>query len=111
MEDNQDTLRVMARLLRGDGYQVRTAATVKEAFELADNEAFDVLVSDIGLPDGSGWELMRTLRTRGPVRGIALSGFSMDEDIQKSKNVGFMEHLAKPINPRELEEAIERVAS
>jgi len=111
VEDNEDTLRVMSRLLRSDGYEVRTAASVKQAIDLAGSDNFDLLISDIGLPDGSGWELMKQLRAKGPVRGIALSGFSMEEDVQRSKTVGFMEHLAKPINPQELEEAILRVAT
>jgi CheY-like chemotaxis protein len=111
VEDNADTLHVMARLLRVCGHEVHTAAGVRSALDVAEHEDFDLLISDIGLPDGSGWELMSELRTRRPVRGIALSGFSMDEDIQKSQRVGFMAHLSKPVNPQELEDTIQRVAS
>ena len=111
VEDNEDTLHVMARLLKVCGYEVREAASVRSALDLAEHEDFDLLISDIGLPDGSGWELMSELRARRPLRGIALSGFSMDEDIQKSQRVGFLAHLAKPVNPQELEEAIQKAAS
>lgn len=109
VDDNEDTLRVMARLLRLNGHQVVTADSVNSAMQAA-GEPFDLLISDIGLPDGTGWELMRELRRRGPVRGIALSGFSMDEDIRRSHEVGFIEHLCKPIMPDELEQAILRAA-
>lgn len=107
VDDNEDTLRVMARLLRLNGHHVTTAESVAAALAAA-TEPFDLLITDIGLPDGTGWELMRELRRRGPVRGIALSGFSMDEDIRRSRDVGFIEHLCKPIMPDDLEEAIRR---
>jgi PAS domain S-box-containing protein len=107
VDDNEDTLRVMARLLRLNGHHVTTAESVTAALAAA-TEPFDLLITDIGLPDGTGWELMRELRRRGPVRGIALSGFSMDEDIRRSRDVGFIEHLCKPIMPDDLEEAIRR---
>ena len=109
VDDNEDTLAVMARLLRLNGHHVITAESVGSALAAA-VEPFDLLITDIGLPDGTGWELMRELRRRGPVRGIALSGFSMDEDIRRSRDVGFLEHLCKPIMPEDLEEAIRRAA-
>jgi CheY-like chemotaxis protein len=67
---------------------------------------FDLLISDIGLPDGSGLDLMRLLLQRRPIKGIALSGFGMEEDVKKSKEAGFYEHLIKPINFNRLESAI-----
>ena len=110
VDDNQDTLRVIARLLRLNGHQVVTAESVSSAITAA-AEPFDLLITDIGLPDGTGWELMRELRRRGPVRAIALSGFSMDDDIRRSREVGFIEHLCKPIMPDDLEQAILRAAA
>ena len=74
-------------------------------------QTFDVLVSDIGLPDGSGLELMKQIRQTSGIRGIALSGFGMDEDLRKSKEAGFSQHLTKPINFQRLEAAITRVWS
>ena len=109
VDDNLDTLRVIARLRRLNGHQVVTAESVSTAIAAA-AEPFDLLITDIGLPDGTGWELMRELRRRGPVRAIALSGFSMDEDIRRSRDVGFIEHLCKPIMPDDLEQAILRAA-
>ncbi|HEX4125125.1 MAG TPA: ATP-binding protein [Tepidisphaeraceae bacterium] len=110
VEDNEDTLRVLSRLLRQSGYTVKTAATVGAALAQIDDEV-DLVISDIGLPDGNGWELMRTLKTRWTIPGIALSGFAQQEDVERSRSVGFARHLAKPINPQELEAAIEQVTA
>lgn len=107
VDDNEDTLRVMARLLRLSGHKVVTADSLNAAVSAAD-QPFDLLITDIGLPDGTGWELMNQLRQRGPVRGIAISGFSMDEDVRRSEAAGFVEHLSKPINPDDLDRAIRR---
>jgi CheY-like chemotaxis protein len=117
VDDNEDTLRVMARLLRASGHQVNTADSMLTAIEAA-SHPFDLLITDIGLPDGTGWELLRRLRQRdgdgggvaerAEVRAIAISGFSMDEDVRRSRESGFLEHLAKPINPEDLEAAIAR---
>jgi len=63
------------------------------------------------LPDGSGWELIKTLLQHCPVRGIAISGYGYDTDIQKSLEAGFVEHLTKPIAADHLFAAIERVAA
>jgi PAS domain S-box-containing protein len=111
VEDNEDTLRVMSKVLKSFGYDVRTATGVKDALNIADTEKFDLLVSDIGLPDGSGWDIMRQLRPRQSLRGIALSGYGMDEDIRKSREAGFEHHLVKPVNFDMLHNAIKNVAS
>ncbi|MGE5611372.1 MAG: ATP-binding protein, partial [Bacillota bacterium] len=111
VEDHQDTAHIMARLLGGLGHEVQTAPGVGKALELAQLQRFDLLISDIGLPDGSGLELMRTLRQRSSIRGIALSGFGMEMDLVQSKEAGFVEHLIKPINFQKLESVIARVAA
>jgi PAS domain S-box-containing protein len=109
VEDNADTLRVVARLLRGRGHRVTTAAGVGAALEAEGR--FDLVISDIGLPDGSGLDLLRQLRSRRPVPGIALSGYGMDDDLRKSCEAGFAAHLTKPVDFRKLEETIRQVAS
>jgi CheY-like chemotaxis protein len=106
VDDHHDTNRARARLLERLGYQVRTADSVTAALAAAGEKQFDLLISDIGLPDGSGLELMRQLLERQPIKGIALSGFGMEEDVKKSKEAGFYEHLTKPINFKRLESAI-----
>jgi len=89
---------------------VRTAASVASALDLAAREPFNLLVSDLTLPDGNGYELMRSLKDRFQLRGIALSGHGMEEDIRRSKAAGFAEHLTKPVDVETLEAAIERAA-
>ena len=112
VDDHEDTSRAMSRLLGGMGYEVRTAGTVQAALDAADHEPFDLLISDIGLPDGSGLELMRVLMTRNAgVKGIALSGFGMEEDVRRSHEAGFREHLTKPINLQKLQQAIEKLTT
>ena len=109
VEDHPDTARAMQRLLNRRGFVVRTAASMADALRAADGARIDLMISDIGLPDGSGLELMRRLDGRR-IKGIALSGFGMDEDVRKSRAAGFSEHLTKPIDLEQLEAAIDRVA-
>ena len=98
MEDHSDTALMLGRLLEASGYKVKTAGNVSEALELVDREPFDVLVSDLGLPDATGFELMRRIGERHTLKGIAISGYGMDEDIRKSLEAGFSEHLVKPVD-------------
>jgi signal transduction histidine kinase len=111
VEDHADTARVMTKLLQGCDYDVSWAASVAEALTVAAAARFDVLVSDIGLPDGTGHDLVRELRARHPILSIALSGFGMEHDIQRSKDAGFEEHLTKPLNFQSLIDTIERLTS
>jgi CheY-like chemotaxis protein len=112
VEDNADTRTLMARLLRRRGHHVTDAAGVADALEVVrGGEAFDLLVSDIGLPDGSGLDLMRALRAARPVPGIALSGYGMEEDLRRSREAGFVAHLTKPIDIPALEAVIREVAA
>ena len=109
VEDHDETRRVMGRLLQGLGYSVRPAASVAEAVALAEHEPFDLLVSDIGLPDGTGHDVMRHLKPSG-VPGIALSGFGQDEDLRRSSEAGFETHLVKPVTLETLEAVVRRLA-
>jgi PAS domain S-box-containing protein len=109
VEDHPDTSRTMARLLAGYGFDVRTADSVAAALALAAAHPFDVVVSDIGLPDASGYDLIRHLQARHGLRGIALSGYGMEDDVRKSRDAGFAEHLVKPIDITQLQAALRRV--
>ncbi len=111
VEDHSDTARTLARLLRASSFEVIHADSVAKAIATAEREEFDVVVSDLGLPDGDGCQIMRTVRARHPVPGIAMSGFGMEEDIAKSRESGFREHLVKPINITQMVAAIERAMS
>jgi CheY-like chemotaxis protein len=109
VEDHVGTMEAMARLLNSLGHEVKTAACVKEALAIAAREEIDLVISDLALPDGSGHDVMRLLKTRYNVKGIALSGFSMDEDLNRSRESGFQQHLTKPVALEQLEAAIENV--
>lgn len=111
VEDHKDTLRSLKFLLTRLGHQVLTAENMTDALRVADTEQFDLLLSDIGLPDGSGLELIRQIRQRHEVSAIAVSGYGMDEDIQRSQEAGFFEHLTKPISLDRLQEVIDRIES
>jgi CheY-like chemotaxis protein/anti-sigma regulatory factor (Ser/Thr protein kinase) len=108
VEDHADSARVLRRILENAGYCVAHAETIAAARELAGKENFDVVISDLGLPDGSGLDLMRHLRENHGLTGIALSGFGTDDDRAASSAAGFAEHLTKPIDWPELRGAIER---
>lgn len=110
VEDHPDTARMLGRLLRLSGYDVQTAGSVADALQLAATERFDLLVSDIGLPDATGHDLMREVRGRHGLKGIAMTGYGMDEDIRKSLDAGFVDHIVKPVDLKQLEAVINRVA-
>ena len=101
---------MLARLLKAAGCVVSVAASVREALEVVDRESFDLLVSDIGLPDGTGLDVMRHAKSRHNLKGIALSGFGQDEDLIRSSEAGFETHLTKPVNFQMLKDVIRRVA-
>jgi signal transduction histidine kinase len=110
VDDHPDTCAALEKLLKLRGHSVTAANSMREAMEVsAAGGAFDLLISDVGLPDGNGMDLVRYLRSQRPIRGIAISGFGMDADISKSLEAGFSEHLVKPVKLEKLEAAIARV--
>jgi len=111
VEDHEDTNRSLTNLLRRRGYYVQSAGNVQSALDLSAKEEFDVLISDLGLPDGSGIDLMRTLRSGRPLLGIALTGFGMEGDIRQSHEAGFKHHLVKPIDLNKLDSLIQESVS
>ena len=117
VEDHHDTAEQFARLLKRAGHEVTCAASIKEAQNHAVMTpapncafAFDILISDIDLPDGNGRDLMRDLAKHYPIRGIAVSGHGMKDDIQDSIAAGFSYHMTKPVNWQELKTAIEKIS-
>jgi CheY-like chemotaxis protein len=92
VEDNMDNATALAELLQVHGYAVSVAGSVQDALNRA-HEGFDVVVSDIGLPDGTGRDLIRALGRERPVKGIALSGYGADADVQRNAEAGFTRHL------------------
>lgn len=110
VEDHEDTLVLLAKLLARCGYKVTTADSVNAAIRHLEESRFDIMVSDIGLPDGSGWELMAGREsTSRKMKGIAISGFGSDEDIKRSKACGFLHHLTKPVDFQQLQNALDEL--
>ncbi|HEX8679914.1 MAG TPA: response regulator, partial [Chthoniobacterales bacterium] len=110
VEDHPATARGLKVFLELAGYSVEIATDKKSALALAAQMHFDVLVCDLSLPDGTGWELMETLRKTNPMRGIAFSAFDEPEHVARSKAAGFDEHVVKGTTPETLLAVIDRVA-
>jgi CheY-like chemotaxis protein len=106
VEDNDVTREALQKLLISRNFDVRAAASVADAWALVADSRFDVLVSDIGLPDGDGFLLMRELKDQYGMSGIALTGFDLEDDYKLSKEAGFSIHLTKPIQASVLDEAL-----
>jgi PAS domain S-box-containing protein len=109
VEDHSDTRNVLTKLLANCGCDVTAVGTVREAVAAAERQQYDLLLSDIGLPDGSGLDVMRHVAARSKVTGIALSGFGQDDDIRRSREAGFVTHLTKPVSFQALKEVIRNV--
>jgi DNA-binding response OmpR family regulator len=101
----------MKRMLERHGYEIIVAHTAEQAVEKVRTQDFDVLISDIGLPDRSGYELMREVRVNKDLPAIALSGFGSEQDVNQAREAGFSEHLTKPINFERLEKTIQNLLS
>jgi CheY-like chemotaxis protein len=111
VEDHADTAEILAKHLRRIGYDVVHAGFVTEASEAArqahtSGRPFDLVISDVGLPDGSGCDLMQELSAKYGLRGIALSGFGMEADVRRSEEAGFLLHLTKPVDFQLLKKAV-----
>ncbi len=111
IEDHEDTAEVMSQLMRAGGHEVAVAGSVAGALALTASMAFDLVVSDIGLPDGSGIDFIRVFRAQSTVPAVALTGFGTDDDVRRSVEAGFTAHLTKPVNFEQLERLIEAAAA
>jgi signal transduction histidine kinase/anti-sigma regulatory factor (Ser/Thr protein kinase) len=109
VDDHQDTLEFMSRFLTLCGHEVATASNFGEALSVGRMQEFDLVISDIGLPDGNGYELMQVLQTLSPIKGIALSGYGMKADVDRSEAAGFSAHLTKPCDLSVLNATIEKI--
>jgi CheY-like chemotaxis protein len=111
VDDHHDTCIGMKRMLERRGYEITVAHSADQAVEKVRTQDFDLLISDIGLPDRSGYELMREVRLNKNLPGIALSGFGTEQDVNQARAAGFSEHLTKPINFERLERTIQNLLS
>jgi signal transduction histidine kinase len=110
VDDHVDSVRPMQLFFEAIGYEVTTAHTVATALGVATQKEFDLVVSDIGLPDGSGDDLIRQLQDRGhKLPSIALSGYGTEQDIARSRAAGFQVHLTKPVSPQDLQTTVDRL--
>jgi two-component system CheB/CheR fusion protein len=107
VEDHEDTLHWLTIYLEQMGHSVRSAATMTDALAALPSANCDVLITDIGLPDGSGWDLLRQAKFSRPVYAIAMTEFDMTTDRIKSKAGGFRHHLLKPFNPDEFDTVLD----
>lgn len=98
VEDHKDTRACIQRLLETNGHRLTSAGNAEAALKLAETTRFDLVISDLGLPDLTGHELMRRLHARTGVPGIALSGYGMEHDVEESRKAGFKYHLTKPVS-------------
>jgi CheY-like chemotaxis protein len=107
VEDHPDTNESLTMLLELRGYTVTSALTVATALEIASGQDFDLLLSDLGLPDGNAGEVMKVVAARNGAIGVALSGFGMEQDFEMSRGYGFSHHLVKPVEVARLDEILQ----
>lgn len=110
VEDHADTSLAMTRLLQAMGCDVQAAASVREAIEKGEGGGFDLLISDLGLPDGSGLEIMRRLRS-SDLHGVALTGFGQEGDVRLTREAGFDSHMTKPVRFEALRDLVSSYAA
>ena len=110
VENHEDTLKYLSKYLEIQGHDVCGTRDMASAIKALSASKFDILISDIGLPDGTGIELMEKLNTEHSMVGIALTGFGMEDDVRKSRAVGFREHLVKPVDLNKLDSVLQEFA-
>ena len=111
VEDHSDTRQTLSRLLTYFGHQISVADNTQNALEIMGSQEFDVILSDIGLPDGSGYEVISQAKRKHPVKAVAITGFGTDEDIRRGKEAGCDFHLVKPIDLHELRNVLDQVGA
>jgi PAS domain S-box-containing protein len=109
VEDHRDTRRTLSRLLTHFGHEVLAADNIQSAIKIVDSGNVQVLLCDIGLPDGTGYELVARAKSKQPLKAVALTGFGTEDDIRRSKEAGFDFHLVKPVDLHELQTVLDQV--
>jgi CheY-like chemotaxis protein len=111
VEDHDDTRTTISRLLSYFGHDISVANTRERALDIVDAKNFDVILSDIGLPDGTGYDVISQAKRKQSVTGVALTALGMEEDIRRGKEAGFDFHLTKPVDFHELRNVLDRVGA
>jgi CheY-like chemotaxis protein len=109
VENHEDTLTYLTRYLQQVGHEVCAVNDMASALDAVSSSRFDVMISDIGLPDGDGWQLISQIKVK-PF-GIAMSGFGASSDREKSHAAGYKHHLTKPFLPDDLDALLEEAAA
>jgi CheY-like chemotaxis protein len=111
VEDHSDTLQALSRILTHFGHEISVADSARNALNAIESEEFDVVLCDIALPDGSGYDVVAHAKRRGSVTAVALSGFAGTEDIERGRKAGFDFHLAKPVDFHEQRSLLGQIAA
>jgi CheY-like chemotaxis protein len=111
VEDHSDTLQALSRLLNYFGHDISTADNARGALDMIEAKEFDVVLCDIALPDGNGYDVITEAKRKGAVKAVAISGFGGRDDIERGKNAGFDFYLAKPVDFHELRSVLGQIAA
>jgi CheY-like chemotaxis protein len=110
VEDHGPTNQAMVKVLGSRGHVVTGAKSMAEAVEFANKNQYDLVISDIGLPDGNGWDMLAEVKRENPqVQAIALTGHGYARDLERSASAGFADHITKPVAMAKLERSIRRL--
>ena len=111
VEDHSDTLQALSRLLTHFGHEISLADGAQNALNAIESEEFDVVLCDIALPDGNGYDVVVEAKRKGAVKAVAISGFGARDDIERGKKAGFDFYLAKPVDFHELRTVLGQIAA
>ena len=111
VEDHGDTLQALSRLLSHFGHDISTADGARSALNLIKSKQFDVVLCDIALPDGNGYDVIMEAKRKGAVKAVAISGFAARDDVERGREAGFDFHLAKPVDFHELRSVLGQIAA
>lgn len=111
VEDHNETLEALSRLLNHFGHEISTANNARSALDMISSKEFDVVLCDIGLPDGNGYDVIAEAKRKRTLKAVALSGFAARDDIERGKKAGFDFHLAKPVDFHELRSVLGQIAA
>jgi CheY-like chemotaxis protein len=111
VEDHRDTLQALSRLLSHFGHEISVADGAQDALNIINSKEFDVVLCDIALPDGNGYDVIAQAKRKRPVKAVALTGFGTSEDVERGKEAGFDFHLTKPVDFHELRAVLGQIAA
>ena len=111
VEDHGDTLQALSRLLNHFGHDISIAEDARSARDMINAKEFDVVLCDIALPDGNGYDVIAEAKRKGAVKAVAISGFAARDDVERGREAGFDFHLAKPVDFHELRSVLGQIAA